>query len=476
MFPVRWGTMFQNVWFKMEKHIYKKGSSHNILMAHTHLSRSLAERKPEVAFLRFMRSGAVETIQGAGNGNDPISPALLEKLQVARRHFASLGAERVYSHSLCVMRAAIVGKLLNPQANENDMLSMELADQILYHSLASESYLPTGVGFSPRFEETFHLQRKLSDLDTRPGTRCTEYVELLNDSSIDLTSLLVAFRTRIADSMTTHSAETEMASTTKMPGIFPVHEDWEEARRNMAVPMLKVYCPIADWGGNTLAYRQMRDNAIAYTNPHRFRKVARMVMQKMGALANSQRYMEALLQGMSQRLGFDIIVAPDYTAVSRISHLVGPDTLLAALKPFKGVGGLTNKSIKRDLPAELIHDWAGFTVITANVRQMYLAASYIYEEGMRRAAALVGVRDLHVCQPVDYATNPKPVTNYQSVHTDAVSSGNMMPTEAITRTLEMHQAADEGEANHDRYVESPLQNGERKRFLERKQEITESAA
>ncbi|MBD3210841.1 hypothetical protein GF318_05660 [Candidatus Micrarchaeota archaeon] len=462
------------MWLKMEKHMFKRSSTHNATMAHTLFSRSSASRPARPRLVAVNPSGHVETIISTKESNG-FSPAIRSRVERAKQHYSELGAEDVCKHSLRVLRAAVQGKLLDPNADESDMLSMELADQILYHSLTSEGHLPNEGHFSSRFHDAFQLQRTLNDLDSAKGERSSSYVELLNDPSNDLTNLLIAFYTRIADSMTIHDRETLKASATKMPGIFPVHGSWAEVQQNMAAPMLNIYCPVADWGGQTRAYREMRDNAVYYLQPDRFRGVARHVRSRMEALEKANKFLMGLISRMATRLGLRVITAPDYRVVSRAFDSIGPGTVAVALKPFKGVGGLLRKSDKKSVPVDNVHDWSGLTVITADEKQMYDAVNFLHSEGVGRVASEMNLRSIRLCEVEDHAANPKPVTNYQSVHIDTETSAEeMVPVECIVRTLKMHKKADEGEASHDRYKESPLVNGERKRFEQRLAEITSS--
>ena len=452
-------------------------------MANTLHSRYAASKSASPTFARVSPSGQVETIMGPKNGT--FSPEVMKDVKRAASHYAALGAENVFYHAVCALKAAVDGRL---------PLTKELRRQILYHSLKSDSYLPTDVDMDVRI---FELQRRLNHLDSKHGKRCAEYVKLLNDPSNDPTHLLIALYTRMADMMTIHDPKTVMASRTKMPGIFPVlREGWEAVLKNYADPMLKVYCPVADWGGQTYAYRQMRDNAMHDHHPRLFQEVATEVQKRMGALENTNRFLFKVLKKMAKELNLHLIVADDYRTISRAFSEVGPRTIAVALKPFKGVGGLLDKSNKKgdlparkmddgvsyaesikkgNLPVEKIHDWAGHTVITATTEQMYDVVSFLYNGGIKSVAADMDVPDLYIHQPKDYALNPKPVTNYQSVHVDVVSSQEeLLPSECIVRTIEMHRWADEGGASHDAYKDSPLTNGERRRFMKRLAEIEDS--
>lgn len=401
---------------------------------------------------------------GPKNGNGKFSPEATEDIRRAGSHYAALGAENVFYHALCALKAAADGRL---------PLTKELRRQILYHSLKSESHLPTDVDIDVRI---FELQRKLNHFDSRGGDRCSSYTKLLNDPSNDPTHLLIALYTRMADMMTIRDPRTVVASKTMMPGIFPVlKEGWEAVLKNYADPMLKVYCPIADWGGHTYVYRAMRDNAMYYRYPRRFQEVALEVQKRMGALGNTNRLLLGVLKRMSRELNLRVIVANDYGNVSKVFSDIGPDTIVVAFRDFKGIGGLLNKSIKRDLPVEKIHDWGALTVITATTEHMYGVASFLYEKGIESVAADIGVPDIHVCEPEDYNANPKPITEYRSVHQDVASSQEgLMPCEFKVRTLPMHIWADEGGASHGDYKGSPLKNGERRRLMQRLGEIEDS--
>lgn len=444
-------------------------------MAHTLSLLGGTERiiQPKVRSIHLLHPAQLEPIIG---GNTPtLSPAMGQKAQKAKEHYQSLGAENVYLHALQVLLAAGRGKLLDLSAREGDRLSMELADQILYHTISSESHLP-GAELSESFVRRFHIHNQLRQLDSTDGERMHEYVRILNNPAHDVTDLLMALYTRIADMMTIHDPATATAASTRMPGVFPVHSSWEDVKVAWAEPMLRIYCPIADWGGQTVAYREMRDNAIRYLHPDEYKSVVEEVKGHMGALRNTARILHCVLNDMSQRLGLKVLVGHDYQSISEIFPRVGEDTVAVAIKPFKGVGGLLNKHLKTGMPVENIHDWAGATVITSSEEQMYRVVSFLYGSAIRSAAGECGVSDLLTLAPTDYAANPKRVTLYRSVHLDTVSSDpNMVPLEIIARTVNMHMWADEGGASHDGYKGCPLTNGEKKRFMQRLAEISSVA-
>jgi hypothetical protein len=423
--------------------------------------------------IHFIHPAQLEPIIGATA--QKFSPAMEDKTKQAKEHYLSLGAESVYLHAMRVLMAAGRGKLLELSAGEENRLSMELADQILYHPISSESHLPN-TEFSEAFIRRFHLHNQFRELDSSRGERMEGYVRLLNNPSHDLTDLLITLYTRIADMMTIHDPATATAASTKMPGVFPVHSSWEDVKVAWAEPMLKIYCPIADWGGQTVAYREMRDNAIRYLHPAEYEKTVAEVHTRIEALRNTSRIMHGVLNDMSQRLGMRVLVAQDYRTISTAFPHVGEDTVAVAIKPFKGVGGLLGKSLKTGLPVHKIHDWAGATIIASTQEQMYKVVSFLYNGAIHAAAKSCGVSDLFTNLPIDMAANPKPVTLYRSVHLDTVSADqNMTPLELIVRTVNMHRWADEGEASHDGYKGCPLTNGEKKRFMQRLAEISSQA-
>jgi len=405
----------------------------------------------------------------------PLSPPMAAKVSKAREHYESLGAENVYLHAMHVLKAAGRGKLLDLSAGEGDRFSMALANQILYHPLSSDRHLPnTELGKS--FIRRFHIHNQLRELDTAPGERMHEYVRILNDPAHDVTDLLIALYTRIADAMTIHDPATTTAASTRMPGVFPVHESWEDAKVAWAEPMLRIYCPIGDWGGQTAAYREMRDNAIRYLHPEEYARARGAVQERLGALRNTSYVLQKMLQDMSTRLDLRVLVASDYQTVSQAFPRLGDDTIAVAVKPFKGVGGLLNKHIKTGVPLDKIHDWAGATIITATQEQMYRVISFLYNGAIDAAAKACRVSELFTLPPTDYVANPKPVTRYRSVHVDTVSADpGMVPLEMIVRTVRMHEWADEGGASHDGYKNCPLVNGERRRFMQRLADITAQA-
>jgi len=443
-------------------------------MAHT------IKLRPEASINRSRARPVLLTHEGQleplmTSSKQSLSPSMAAKASKAREHYASMGAQNVYLHAMQVLKAAGRGKLLDLSAGEGDRFSMALADQILYHSLSSESRLPNAE-LSESFIRRFHIHNRLRELDATPGERMHEYVRILNDPAHDVTDLLVALYTRIADAMTIHDPATATAASTRMPGVFPVHRSWEDAKVAWSEPMLRIYCPVADWGGQTVAYREMRDNAIRYLHPEEYAQAKEVVQGRLGALRNTSYVLQKVLQDMSRMLDLRVLVAPDYQTVSQAFPQLGDDTIAVAVKPFKGIGGLLNKHLKNGVPLDRIHDWAGATIITATEEQMYRLISFVYSGVIRSAAKECRVSELLTLPPMDYVASPKPVTGYRSVHADTVSADqNIVPVEMIFRTEDMHRWADEGGASHDGYKNCPLVNGERRRFMQRLADITAQA-
>lgn len=424
---------------------------------------------------RIFRTPQVEMVMPSmPEGLSSLSKEILAKTETARTHYQSLGAMAMYEHAVSVLRAAVRGKLLLPSSNGADPFSLRLAELILYHSFEDQKYLPNQT-LRPGFGKVFRVHNALKRLDGAGGERSDDYVRLLRDGSIDQTDLITALYARIADMMTVHDPATERAASLHMPGVFAMHESMASVRAAWAEPMLKVYCPIADWGAQTVAYRDMRDNAIRYLYPEEYTEASSHLKDWMPALLRTKEILKTLLDQMSSRLGLRVLVARHYSEVSQAFPDLDDTTVAVSIKPFKGIGGLLNKSLKRGIPIEMVHDWSGFTVITDTESLMYDVVNYLHGGGIRDAIREHGITDFCVLPAVDYALHPKPVTNYRSVHTDTVSRDTrMVPMEAIVRTTAMHVEADEGTAGHDIYKLSPLQNGERKSFLQRLGEITSS--
>jgi hypothetical protein len=458
----------------MGMHMLKRGFDHNITMATTRgLYRgNAATTQPRFRPLHILTSPHVEPLRGIRQDElSSLSPEIQFMVLRARAHYAALGAEDIYNHACQVLRAAVRGKLILPSTNGADPFSKQVAELILYHSLDSMSHLPN-ITFSPDFEKRFLLQRRFKELDGSPEERSDEYARLLNDKSMDLTDLLVVLYARIADMMTVHDPATVKAASTRMPGIFPVHESWEKVKTAWAWPMLHIYCPIADWGSLTTAYREMRDNAISYLYPSEVAQLSKEVEKRMPALQNTQRILYGVLNRMSAVLGVRVLVTTDSQAVSEGLSQLDDESVVVRIKPFKGEGGLINKALKRGVPVDTVHDWAGATIITAGDDLMYEAVTFLYNGGIKAAATAAGVKELLTLPPVDYVNDPKPITLYQSVHIDTVTRDrNMVPLELIFRTARMHMNADAGTAGHDVYKLCPLNNGERARFMQRLAEI-----
>ncbi len=396
---------------------------------------------------------------------------LVMMVEKAKGHYIDLNAEPMYRHVVKVLDAALRGKLIVAREEGLDRFSKAVAELILYHPIESDAYLPAS-GLSKGFAARAALQRMLKTLDATSGDRSAEYRMLLSDGRFDQTDMIVALYARIADMMTVHDTDTVSAAKTRMPGVFPMHESWQEVQRAWADPMLRIYCPIADWGSSTVAYREMRDNAMYYMDPAAFARVSEEADAMMPALLNTNLMMQLALHGMAKRFGLKVLVAYDLPTVSSVLPRLDRDTIAVAVRPFKGAGGLMDKSAKKGIPISKVHDWSGAMIIADTQARMYDYVSYLYEGGIRRAAAECGVPDLHTIFPKDYASRPKPVTLYQSVHLDTVSAHErMVPMELIVRTVDMHVKADEGSAGHEIYKLSPLVNGERRRFEQRKRQL-----
>ncbi len=401
-----------------------------------------------------------------------LSPELALMVSQAREHYTALGSPSMFRHARDVLEAAVRGRLIMLSPEGLDPFSRKVVELILYHPIESDSYLPNAV-LSRGFGERFALHLKLKHLDSAQGDRSADYVRLMNDPSVDRSDLLVALHVRIADMMTIQEQTTAKAARVRLPGVFPMHEDWDEVKTSWAEPMLRIYCPIADWGGMTTAYREMRDNAMFYMRPEEFVKVAAEAETRMDALANTNGIILTALHRMAEKFGIRVLLAYDLPTVSQALPMLDSGTVAVAIRPYKGAGGLLDKSTKKGIPVGRVHDWSGGTIITDTTERMYSLVDYLYTDGIPRSARSMGVSDLHTIAPKDYALSPKPVTLYQSVHLDTVTSDpNMVPMELIVRTLDMHIKADEGTAGHDVYKLSPLVNGERRRFLERLRQIS----
>ncbi len=427
---------------------------------------------PRAAAARLFHSPKVEPIAVPDRASplSSLSPEIQFMALEATEHYQKIGGAQVYGHALEVLSAAVQGKLLPASTNGADTFSRQVAELILYHPFESDAYLP-GTGMSPGFERRFALHSLFKHLDSAGGreNRMQDYVRLLNDPANDPADLLVVLYTRIADMMTVHEPATirAAAAASVMPGIFPVHGSWDAVKASWAEPMLKVYCAVADWHGQTFAYRRMRDNAVRYLYPDKFAEAQRESCRWLSPLMNTTAILHTAVRQLAERLNLRLLIANHYTEVSHGLPYVDERTAIVSIRPFKGIGGLLNKSLFRGIPMEEVHDWSGLTVIADTPSRMYSIVEFLCEEGFRSASSTFGIHRLGAPSVVDYAQDPKPVTNYRSVHVDTgAGSPSMLPIEALIRTPDMHVAADEGIAGHDRYKLSPLVNGERRRFDE----------
>jgi hypothetical protein len=355
-----------------------------------------------------------------------------------------------------------------------------MAKQIIIHSFDSESHLPN-IGLDDGDLRVHVIQNRLKALDSRYCQGAHGHIRLLNDSSIDPTELFFAINTRIADAMTVHDPETADAATTRMPGIFPVHHDWAQVRTAWAESMLKIYMHYADSGGQTDAYRLMRDNAMYYLYPNEFAWVAEMFRKTAAAVLRTDHAILGIMNSMSERLGLRVLIARDNKTASRAFGEVGPDTVLVIIRGDKGPGGALNKYLKRGMPPAMIHDRKAFKVITDSEELAYKITSFLYGESIRKTASTCGSRDVYIHYPTDYIANPKPITGYQGLHVDTViSDGNLVSCESIICTLAHYLWADAGGASHAGYKagdkDPKLVNGELKRFEQTRERVMRMAA
>jgi (p)ppGpp synthase/HD superfamily hydrolase len=273
------------------------------------------------------------------------------------------------------------------------------------------------------------------------------------------------------------AADKTRASPRLMSKMFPVYEDWEATKTSWARSMLGIYCPIADWGGQTDAYRKIRDNAMYYINPEKYMDVVQRLVRRHEALMNTHRAMWGMAERMSERLGVRVLVAYDYKTASMAFDQIGPNTVIMIMRPNKGPGGLLKKELEKGIPVEMAHDQGACKVLTDSLETLYRVVEFLHGECIPSVAAECGSPDIFIHDPKDYVSNPKPVTLYQGVHIDTVvSDGNLASFETIACTLAMHLWSDEGGASHDGYKGVPLVNGERKRLMQRRDEISLAAA
>lgn len=420
----------------------------------------------------------MELLSPAKNGT--FSPLIEEDIKLAREHFGKLGAPEMGEHGLKVTLAAGEGRLLDLHAGETDIFSRKLTRRALFHSLISENYLPEYLYKDDDFVRWFRFHNRVRELESMGAAGLSEYIRLLNDPANDLTDVLFTLYARLADAMIIHDPATTAAAAktsgyakTIMSKIFPVYSQWDEAKVAFSASMLAILLPIADWGGQTDAYRKVRDNAMFYLYPNEYRELEEKFRRIHSAFINTHRAMWCMARDMSKRLNVNVLVAYDSKTAVKALEQAGPNTVVMIMRPFKGVGGLLKKQIERGQPAEHAHDKAAYKVITKSTEVLYRAMSYLYEEGIRRAARAYGSPDVFVYYPKDYVVDPKPITLYQAIHIDTVvSDGNLVNFEGQGCTLDMHKWADEGGASHDDYKGAPVKNGERRRLMAQLDSIT----
>src|SRR5512143_886711 len=371
----------------MEKQVFIKSIDHNTTMVATSSPRLATPIQVQAALHSGLAgSPLIEAISSARPAPAvALCPELGQMVARAREHYAALGSQSMFRHAADVLEAAVRGKLINLSPEGLDPFSRKVAELILYHPIESDSYLPSS-GLSRGFQERFALHLKLKHLDSTQGERSADYVRLMNDPSIDHSDLLVALHTRIADMMTIQESTTANAARVRVPGVFPMHEDWEEVKAAWAEPMLRIYCPIADWGGMTTAYREMRDNAMFYMRPEEFVRVAQEASTRMDALANTNGIILNALHQMAEKFSIKVLLAYDLPTVAQALPELDGRTVAVAIRPYKGAGGLLDKSMKKGIPVGRVHDWSGGTIITDTTERMYSLVDYLYTDGIPASA------------------------------------------------------------------------------------------
>ncbi|MFC4274993.1 RelA/SpoT family protein [Achromobacter aloeverae] len=250
------------------------------------------------------------------------------------------------------------------------------------------------------------MARHASDSAAGSGTQKEMQRKMLLAMAADLRIVLMRLASRL-QSLRWHAA-TKVACDPRL-----AHET------------LDLYAPLANRLGIWQIKWEMEDLAFRFTDPDRYKQIARLLEEK-----RVER--EAFIRG----------------AVARMEEALAKAGIAAEVsgRP-KHIYSIWNKMRVKKLDFSHLYDLRALRVIVGDVRDCYAAL------------ALVHAMWTPVGQEFDdYISRPKP-NGYRSLHT-VVADEDGRPFEVQIRTREMHQFAEYGMAAHWRYKEAGPRGGQ----------------
>ncbi|WP_454691031.1 RelA/SpoT family protein [Achromobacter aloeverae] len=294
-----------------------------------------------------------------------------------------------------VLAALPVDLQAPPQTLRIDPLAEEFGDDVARLVQGANALLRLGV-----------MARHASDSAAGSGTQKEMQRKMLLAMAADLRIVLMRLASRL-QSLRWHAA-------TKVP-----------CDPQLARETLDLYAPLANRLGIWQIKWEMEDLAFRFTDPDRYKQIARLLEEK-----RVER--EAFVRG----------------AVARMEEALAKAGIAGEVsgRP-KHIYSIWNKMRVKKLDFSHLYDLRALRVIVGDVRDCYAALSLVHA----------------MWTPVgeefdDYISRPKP-NGYRSLHT-VVADENGRPFEVQIRTREMHQFAEYGMAAHWRYKEAGAKGGQ----------------
>ncbi|ALM83969.1 bifunctional (p)ppGpp synthetase/guanosine-3',5'-bis(diphosphate) 3'-pyrophosphohydrolase [Bordetella sp. N] len=292
--------------------------------------------------------------------------------------------------------AALPADLQTPPQNLRiDPVAAEFGDDVARLVQGAHALLRLGV-----------MARHASDSAADTGTQKEMQRKMLLAMAADLRIVLMRLASRL-QSLRWHAA-------TKVP-----------CDPRLARETLDLYAPLANRLGIWQIKWEMEDLAFRFTDPDRYKQIAKLLEEK-----RIER--EAFIRG----------------AVARMEEALEKAGIVAEVsgRP-KHIYSIWNKMRVKKLDFSHLYDLRALRVIVGDVRDCYAAL------------ALVHAMWTPVGQEFDdYISRPKP-NGYRSLHT-VVADADGKPFEVQIRTREMHQFAEYGMAAHWRYKEAGARGGQ----------------
>jgi len=316
-------------------------------------------------------------------------------------HAAGVGRILAGLHTDAATRVAAVLAALPadlqvpPQNLRNDPLAADFGDDVARLVHGAHALLRLGV-----------VARHASDSAAGSGTQKEMQRKMLLAMAADLRIVLMRLASRL-QSLRWHAA-------TKVP-----------CDPQLARETLDLYAPLANRLGIWQIKWEMEDLAFRFTDPDRYKQIAKLLEEK-----RVER--EAFIRD----------------AVARMEEALAKAGIAAEVsgRP-KHIYSIWSKMRVKKLDFAHLYDLRALRVIVGDVRDCYAALAMVHA----------------MWTPVeqefdDYISRPKP-NGYRSLHT-VVADADGKPFEVQIRTREMHQFAEYGMAAHWRYKEAGARGGQ----------------